>query len=97
MLHIINKSPFSHSALSDCLRVCTAEAAILLIEDGVYAALRDGEWAKQLMLAGAAVFVLAPDITARGLDQRIENHFARIDYAGFVELCCSNNPTQSWY
>jgi len=38
MLHIVNKSPFENSSLDSCLRVAAKGAALLLIEDGVYAA-----------------------------------------------------------
>ena len=97
MLHIINKSPFNNPALGECLRVCDDAAFILLIEDGVYAAIADTAWAKQLADRTAPVYVLAPDIAARGLSERIATRFESIDYAGFVQLCCEHACIQSWY
>ena len=40
MLHIVNKSPFERNALDSCLRFGRDGSAVLLIEDGVYAATR---------------------------------------------------------
>ncbi len=39
MLHLVNKSPFERNALDSCLRVAKPGASIMLLEDGVYAAL----------------------------------------------------------
>ena len=38
MLHIINKSPFDANSLDTCLRMAQPGHALLLIEDGIYAA-----------------------------------------------------------
>ena len=96
MLHTINKSPHSHSALADCLRVCGEHGVILLIEDGVYAALTGNVWLKALSAAGA-VYALAPDVAARGLENRIAEGIQLVDYDGFVRLCCEHPSMQSWY
>lgn len=97
MLHIINKSPLNNPALGECLRVCDDKAVILLIEDGVYAAVADTTWAKQLADRSATTYVLAPDIAARGLTEHAATDFESIDYAGFVQLCCDHASIQSWY
>ena len=39
MLHTVNKSPFEKDSLETCLRLAGQGSDILLIEDGVYAAL----------------------------------------------------------
>lgn len=96
MLHTVNKSPYNHAALAECLRVCDGQAHLVLIEDGVYAALAGGEWIARLGgLAG--VYALAPDVAARGLSGRIDGAVQLIDYAGFVQLCCEHTPIQSWF
>ena len=95
-LHIISKSPFAHNALADCLRVC-GDAAILLTEDAVCAALANSEWARQLKRAGLRVHLLQADIDARGFTDRIDAEFTHIDYDGFVQLCCAHKRTVSWY
>ena len=38
MLHIVNKSPHQARSLESCLRLALPGHAVLLIEDGVYAA-----------------------------------------------------------
>ena len=38
MLHIVNKSPLDRPSLDTCLATAQPGGAILLIEDGVYAA-----------------------------------------------------------
>ncbi len=40
MLHLVNKSPFDRNALDSCLRLAQAGSSVLLLEDGVYAALK---------------------------------------------------------
>ncbi|MDX9874091.1 MAG: sulfurtransferase complex subunit TusB [Spongiibacteraceae bacterium] len=97
MLHIVNKAP-PHSALDRCLRYSNgSQAIILLIEDGVYAAVVGTEWAQQLLDSGATIWVLEPDVEARGIGGRIEPGIGRVDFSGFVELCCQHHPIQSWY
>jgi tRNA 2-thiouridine synthesizing protein B len=96
MLHIVNKSPEGSTALADCLRFCRSGDAVMLIEDGVYAALA-GEWLEQLLATGAQVHALTPDLAARGVAERCDGRVAVLDYAGFVQLCCDHNPIQSWY
>jgi tRNA 2-thiouridine synthesizing protein B len=97
MLHTVNKSPYSHQTLSECLRVCGKNAAILLIEDAVYAALAQSSWAQQLNAGSQRVYALAPDVAARGLDGRIDADIQLVDYAGFVQLCCEHTTIHSWY
>lgn len=97
MLHIVNKSPFSRTALADCLRVIVDTGAIMLIEDGTYAALADSAWAQRLQNCGRAIYALREDCDARGLTARIAAHVRLVDYAGFVQLCCEHTGTQSWY
>ncbi len=97
MLHTINKAPHVHDCFDACLRVCGPNAAIILIEDGVYAALANSETAQRLCAKSKAIFALQSDIDARGLINRIEPGIKIIDYAGFVQLCCEHETIQSWY
>ncbi len=97
MLHTINKSPYSHQCLAECLRVCGADDAVLLIEDGVYAALADSEWLAALLTKTKAIYALEPDIAARGLGARLSDEIKRIDYAGFVQLCTEQPKMLAWY
>jgi len=97
MLHTINKAPHAHDCFDACLRVCGDNATIVLIEDGVYAAIADSDAAQRLCTQAKAVYALQPDIDARGLSTRIASQIRTIDYAGFVQLCCEHPTIQSWY
>jgi tRNA 2-thiouridine synthesizing protein B len=97
MLHIVNQAPFNRSCLADCLRVCEAQAALILIEDGVYAARADGEWAQRIFAKIDKVYALDADIAARGLTGKTAANIIGVDYAEFVQLCCEYSSTHSWY
>jgi tRNA 2-thiouridine synthesizing protein B len=98
MLHIVNKSPFTTSALQSCLRVAKAGSTILLIEDGVYGAL-DGTAVSDAVktAAGACtVCALAPDVAARGVAGKVLDGIELVDYDGFVDLVAADDGVQSW-
>ncbi|SDZ83112.1 sulfurtransferase complex subunit TusB [Microbulbifer marinus] len=90
-LHIVSKSPFSSTALSDCLDAFGDGDALLLIEDGVYAL--SGRMAEQP--AVKPVYCLAADAAARGL--QIPASVTAVDDAGWVALCTEHNPIVSWF
>jgi tRNA 2-thiouridine synthesizing protein B len=97
MLHIINKSPQSSSTLESCFRVVTS-GDILLTEDAVYAATKGNAFEGKLRAAMGRykVYVLQPDLEARGLADRLIEGVSPVDYGGFVDLTISNNACQSW-
>ena len=97
MLHIVNKSPTERPALATALRVA-AGGALLLIEDGVYAALRDSAVEGQLReaLGRFAIYALVPDLEARGVADRLLEGIRGIDYGGFVDLVAEHRTCQSW-
>ena len=98
MLHIVNKSPFEGTGLASCLRVAQPGAAVLLIEDGVYAATTGSAVQEQIRRSARELrfFALAPDIEARGMQGRILDGVELIDYAGFVDLVTTHSVVQSW-
>lgn len=99
MLHTVNKSPFEKSSLQSCLRLACAGSDILLIEDGVYAA-TVGTTVASLLVAAMekhCVYVLEPDLQARGLDQlALIPGIRTVDYDGFVSLVVNNHAVHSW-
>ena len=99
MLHTVNKSPSNSCALDSCLRVIQPGSAILLIEDGVFAATEGSEASSHIKRAAGscAVYALEPDIKARGLAGRMMEEVQIIDFDGFVELSEHYPKTQSWY
>jgi len=98
MLHTVNKSPFEHSALGACLKYARQGSAVLLIEDGVYAAARDTAVSKQVQeaLESVSIYALKPDIEARGMQNRVMDGVRLVDYAGFVDLVVEHHAVQSW-
>jgi tRNA 2-thiouridine synthesizing protein B len=97
MLHIINKSPLMNSSLDSCLRVAQS-GDILLIEDAVYAATSGNPFEGKIREAMGRfkVYVLRPDLEARGLADRIIAGVLPVDYGGFVDLTTTNKNCQSW-
>jgi len=96
MLHIINKSPYHRPSFDSALK--TGEGAILLIEDGVYAAAKGGAAETKLKAATGKFkfYALAVDLEARGIADRVIDGVTTIDYAGFVDLVAEYKTNQSW-
>ena len=113
VLHLIGRSPAESRALEQCLARAGEGDAVLLIEDGVYAAAEGSVSDEILRAAGRIiVYVLVPDLEARGLD--IGNPRLRaagetsgppspapalhpVDYRGFVNLTAIHHPVVSWF
>lgn len=99
MLHTVNKSPFERNSLDSCLRLATKGSAILLIEDGVIAAVKGTAQSPKIQGAVGSydVFVLGPDLKARGLsaDQVIDG-VKVVDYSGFVDLVAERGTVNAW-
>ena len=97
MLHIINKSPLDRNSLDTVLGT-GAGGAILLIEDGVYAATKGNAFEPKLKAAMAKfkVYALQGDLEARGIADRVIDGIASVDYAGFVDLVAEHKTNQSW-
>jgi len=98
MLHIVNKSPAQTSTLRSCLRLAQADSAMLLIEDAVYAATASGALSCGLAeaLKNLKVYVLQPDVEARGMNGKLVDGVTAVDYGGFVDLVAEHNTCQSW-
>ena len=98
MLHIVNKSPFERNTFESCLRHATKGAAVLLIEDGIYAALKGTQASAQVQAAmkDLTFYVLQPDVEARGMSGRVLDGVKTVDYGGFVDLTVQHNAVQSW-
>ncbi len=98
-LHTVNKSPFEKNSLDSCLSYAMAGAAVLLLEDGVYGALKGTSSEAQVKSAldNVKVYVLGPDLNARGFaEERVIDGVNVVDYAGFVDLAAENDKVQAW-
>lgn len=98
MLHTVNKSPFDNGTLRCCLKFARQGSAVLLIEDGVYAAVKDTAVAKdvQAAMGSVAIYALRPDVEARGMQNRVLDGIRLVDYEGFVDLVVEHSAVQSW-
>ena len=98
-LHTVNKSPFERNALASCLAHAAQGDAILMIEDGVVGARKGSVLAEALRAEAAtcAIYVLGPDLAARGMKAEDLVEGAKlVDYAGFVDLAADNSRVCSW-
>ncbi|SDG65655.1 sulfurtransferase complex subunit TusB [Roseospirillum parvum] len=98
-LHTVNKSPFERDALTACLARAAEGSTILLIEDGVTAALAGTRHAPTLTAAAGrfSLAVLGPDLAARGLAGRpLVPGVKVVDYDGFVDLAADSSTVVSW-
>ena len=84
-LHIVNKA----AALEACLPLMADGDALLLIEDGVYAARRHPT-------APGTFHALESDLKARGLVGRIDATFQVVSYDGFLSLVEQHQPIVTW-
>jgi len=95
MLHLVNKSPYDACNLNTASSIMKDGDQLLLIEDGVYGAIKSGKAAG--LLQGLKVSVLGPDLAARGISEdKLVDGIDVIDYAGFVDLVEANDKVQSW-
>ena len=100
VLHLVNKA----AAFKDCLALMAPGDALLLIEDGVYAARRPASPADGAAGAGEAelpalpdaCYALDSDLEARGLLGRMDSRFQAISYDGFVGLVEKHQPIVTW-
>ncbi|MFB4370039.1 MULTISPECIES: sulfurtransferase complex subunit TusB [unclassified Pseudomonas] len=94
-LHVISSSPFSDDRLSSCLRLLGNGDGLLLCGDATYAAQPGTQHGEALAaLQGVALYALAEDIQARGLQPDVG--IEQIDYPGFVALACRFSKVNTW-
>jgi tRNA 2-thiouridine synthesizing protein B len=98
MLHTVNKSPFNRRAFESCVEHLKEGQALLLIENGVYAAIKGSKFQNKLeeAMKTVKVYALQPDIEARGLQDRVIDGVSLVDYGGFVDLAVEYPVVQSW-
>tara|TARA_Y100001956_G_scaffold39372_1_gene38674 strand:- start:115 stop:390 length:276 start_codon:yes stop_codon:yes gene_type:complete len=90
MLHIIK----SVQALSNAILVCDNGDDLLLIEDAVYAV--NPKHHAHHLLKGHSCAVLASDLAARAMANRVSSQLAVVDYCGFVDLTIKHPQSLTW-
>lgn len=98
LLHTVNKSPFEKNSFNSCLQHAKSGSAILLIEDGVYAALAGANTADAVKgaMGDVKIYALGPDVKARGIEGKVIDGIQMVDYSGFVDLVCEYDKVQAW-
>jgi len=98
ILHTVNKSPFDTIAFESCLAHCKSGSSLLLIEDGIYAGLKGAKFSDTITSAmkDINIYVLEPDLNARGVQDQLIDGIKKVDYAGFVDLSVEHDKVQAW-
>jgi len=98
ILHTINKSPFEKPTLESCLKHCKPGSSILLIEDGIYAALKNTKYSHLVTdaLSEHRFYVLEPDLNARGVQDQLIDGIGKVSYEGFVDLTVEHDTVSAW-
>lgn len=73
-----------------------SQDALLLMQDGVLAALKDSAAHQYLATAEHSVYALSEDLAARGLVGQISHNITLIDYTGFVALTEKHPQQIAW-
>lgn len=95
MLHTLMTSPF-RCDLSAMVRLFAPGDDVLLLQDGVLAALEGSPALEVLLNAPISLFALKEDLDARGLFGQISTSVTAIDYTDFVALVVKNPQQMTW-
>lgn len=85
MLYTLATSPFKCD-FSAMLGLITTKDVVLLMQDGVVAAVAQSPFLIALQKTGAQLYALDADINARGLQNTLSTAVSVITYQGFVKL-----------
>lgn len=95
MLHTLSHSPY-YCDIDALLRCLGPDDAVVLLQDGIIAALADTHVANRLLGASIPLYVLRNDADARGLTEQISSNFALIGYNQFVQLTVKHSQHLAW-
>ncbi|PSW11913.1 sulfurtransferase complex subunit TusB [Photobacterium rosenbergii] len=96
MLHIFTRSPFQSRAFDESAAVISQNDSILLIQDAVIAATVENSPIFSFQDAGVKIYLLAEDLAARGLQDKLKLEVNVIDYKGFVGLTVDCETQMKW-
>ncbi|RWT99575.1 sulfurtransferase complex subunit TusB [Raoultella ornithinolytica] len=95
MLHTLSSSPW-HTDLRAMLRLVKDGDDLLLLSDGVIAAIAGGSFLEILRSAPITIHALQDDIDARGLAGQIADSVVRVGYTDFVRMSVKHPGQLSW-
>jgi len=78
------------------ISLLAADDDVLLLQDGVLAALKGSPFAEMLLTSPATIYVLEDDLLARGLTEQISANIRKVGYNGFVELTVRHPQQLAW-
>lgn len=90
MMHIITRSPYSSTALEECLNFADEQSVLLLLGDAVYATSHPGLSA----FNNLKTYAIEEDCGARGLEKKDTIEY--IDYLEMIKLTETHHPIQTW-
>ncbi len=96
-LHTISKAPSDTSLWQSCLSALLPGDALLMIENGVYAASQTSIIRQLQSMNDVSLYLLSADIEARGLAEQIRTEATLVDDQQFVALCCQHAKVVSWF
>lgn len=95
MLHTLSHSPWQHD-ISAPLRLVGEGDDLLLLSDGVIAALEGSRYLDLLNKTPITLYVLQEDVEARGLCGQISSSVVRVSYTDFVRLTVKHTGQLTW-
>ncbi|MEM0654823.1 sulfurtransferase complex subunit TusB [Klebsiella huaxiensis] len=95
MLHTLSTSPW-HADTATMLRLIKEGDDLLLMSDGVVAAVAGSRFLEILQSAPITIHALQEDIEARGLGGQIADGVVRLSYTDFVRLTVKHPGQLAW-
>ena len=95
MLHILRQSPFN-TDLDTLLRCMNEGDDLLLLQDGVIAAIKGSRYLELLLAAPISISALQEDLEARGLAAQISSKIDTVSYNDFVRLTVKHERQMTW-
>ncbi len=100
VLHVVSGSAWASPSLQECLSRIRKADAIMLLGDGVYAALGGSESTRKLGAAlgdGIEGYCLREDLETRGISALpLAEGMQIVDYGGFVDLAARFSRICTW-
>lgn len=95
MLHTLHCSAWQ-TDISILLRLLQDGDELLLLQDGVTAAIEGSRFLESFRNAPITVYALEEDIEARGLGGQISDSVVRVSYTDFVRLTVKHASLLAW-
>ncbi|MDU5688108.1 MAG: sulfurtransferase complex subunit TusB [Kluyvera cryocrescens] len=95
MLHTLSTSPW-HADITGMLRMMGEGDDLLLVADGVLAAVENSHFVEILRSAPISIYVLKEDTQARGLCAQISSDAIMVSYTDFVRLTVKHPAQIAW-